>query len=148
MVEYDGVGYAVRTFYDRLGRKVAQVDRDDFLTVWTRDTNGNAVSETRYAYRVASAPPLTATVNDLIALVGGGAPSLDRATSFTYDKNGRRLTETRAGRRRLDGRAASCSPRRRPTPPSPTPITRSATSPARPRRTATSRCSNMTIRAG
>ncbi len=96
VAEYDGVGYAVRSFYDRLGRKVAQVDRDDFLTVWSLDSNGNSVTETRYAYRVASAPALTATVAELIALVGGGAPSLDRTTSFTYDKNGHRTSATRA----------------------------------------------------
>ncbi|MGJ3629095.1 hypothetical protein AB5I41_23610 [Sphingomonas sp. MMS24-JH45] len=61
----------------------------NFLTEWTRDTNGNVTSERRYAQRVTGA---TAAVRP-----GGAAHDDDRVTHFTYDRNGRRASETRVG---------------------------------------------------
>ncbi|HEV2817243.1 MAG TPA: LysM peptidoglycan-binding domain-containing protein, partial [Allosphingosinicella sp.] len=86
----DGIGNVTWSWYDALDRKVAQVDAENYLTVWTRDGNGNATSETRYATQIGSfgygpTPPSVA------------ANAADRTTNFTYDKNGRRLTETRLG---------------------------------------------------
>lgn len=96
-VAYDAVGNVVRTtdatgasvlsYYDKLGRKVAQVDQEGFLTDWTRDAEGNALTERRYTLAVANA-----TAGERPA---GTAHADDRVTDFSYDRNGRRLTETR-----------------------------------------------------
>jgi YD repeat-containing protein len=97
--EYDADGNLVRTidpnggstyvYYDKLGRKIAQVDQLGYLTAWTLDAEGNVVVETRYA---------TASSGASVGSAPTVAPSAaDRTTTFTYDKNGQRLTETRLG---------------------------------------------------
>lgn len=81
------------SFYDKLGRKTDQIDAGLYRTKWSYDANGNVLSEHRYANAQSSAPSTP-----------GGAPPLaptadtanDRVTSFTYDKLGQRLSETRA----------------------------------------------------
>ncbi|HEY0148093.1 MAG TPA: LysM peptidoglycan-binding domain-containing protein [Allosphingosinicella sp.] len=97
--EYDANGNRVKTtdargnssftFYDKLGRTIAATDQANFLTSYTIDAEGNVLSERRFATAVASvstaAIPLAAAHAD------------DRVTNFTYDKNGRRLTEERTG---------------------------------------------------
>ncbi|WP_447728321.1 hypothetical protein [Sphingomonas koreensis] len=100
LYDYDANGNVIRTtdpdggiaysYYDKLGRKTAQVDQEGYLTSWTHDANGNVLTERRYATRwtgsiATDAPPPLATA------------SADRITSFTYDSQGRRLTETRHG---------------------------------------------------
>ena len=98
--ESDGAGNIVWTYYDKLDRKVAQVDRENYLTVWTLDTNGNAAlqviggvtyhGEIRYANQYGGTPVVTSPPS-----VSTNAN--DRITDFTYDKNGRRRTEKRLG---------------------------------------------------
>jgi YD repeat-containing protein len=78
------------SYYDRVGRKTAEVDREGYVTRWTHDSNGNVAVERRHAEQwlgtvAAGAPPAVATRAD------------DRVTEFTYDRNGRRLTEKRLG---------------------------------------------------
>lgn len=88
----DPSGNAVYAYFDRLGRKVAQVDAENYITTWTYDAEGNVKTEARYATRYTGTP-----------VAGGAVPSVsadatnDRVTDFTYDRNGRRLTEARAG---------------------------------------------------
>jgi YD repeat-containing protein len=86
----DANGGAVYNYYDRLGRSVAAVDQENYLTTWTRDSEGNVLTERRAAQRAAGTPTTAAAPS----VPENGA---DRVTTFTYDKNGRRLTETRAG---------------------------------------------------
>ena len=86
----DAGGGLVFSYYDKLGRKTAQVDQENYLTSWTRDAEGNVLSERRHATAfvgtvTTAAPPAVATHAD------------DRVTNFTYDRNGRRLTEQRTG---------------------------------------------------
>jgi YD repeat-containing protein len=97
---YDAAGNIIRqlggntasiySYYDKLGRKIAQVDQGNYLTSWQLDAEGNALSETRLATPYGTTP-----------VAGGTPPTVasdaanDRTTSFTYDRNGRRLTETR-----------------------------------------------------
>ncbi|WP_309622784.1 hypothetical protein, partial [Novosphingobium sp.] len=74
-------------WFDKTGRETAKLDQEGFLTSWSRDADGNVLSETRFATRFTgtpgiAAPTVTATVDD-------------RTTGFTYDKMGRRLTEVR-----------------------------------------------------
>jgi YD repeat-containing protein len=86
--QQDGRGNNVYSWYDKLGRKTAEVDAETYLTVWTRDAEGNALSETRYAtavgsFTVGSTPPsVSANAND-------------RTTMFVYDRDGRRIEERR-----------------------------------------------------
>ncbi|KSB91877.1 hypothetical protein AS593_07585 [Caulobacter vibrioides] len=83
--EIDARGMKILHTYDKLGREIARVDQSNYLTVYTRDAEGNVVSETRYANRTTD-PATRAIVADAVN---------DRTTTFTYDRNGRRLTETR-----------------------------------------------------
>jgi YD repeat-containing protein len=99
-IYYDPAGNIIRqlggntasiySYYDKLGRKIAQVDQGNYLTSWQLDAEGNALSETRFATPYGTTP-----------VAGGTPPTVasdaanDRTTSFTYDRNGRRLTETR-----------------------------------------------------
>ncbi len=86
----DGNGVAAFAYYDKQNRKIAEVDREGYLTFLTLDGEGNVTREDRYATAVAGA----AVASDPNALrTAAGATS--RVTLFTYDKNGRRLTETR-----------------------------------------------------
>ena len=110
IAQADGLGNVARTWFDGLGREIAQVDREGYLTVWTRNSNGNAAlydsnnngsladeppAETRYATRITATVTESTTVAQLKTLAGTSAA--DRITNFTYDRNGRRLTETRLG---------------------------------------------------
>ena len=83
----DGNGKSSWSYFDRLGRKVAEVDRSLYLTSWVLDAEGNVLAERRYATVLTvtpgATPPAIATTVD------------DRETVFTYDRVGRRLSETR-----------------------------------------------------
>lgn len=104
---YDAAGNLVKqqdarlndtwTWYDKLGRKSAELDGEGYLTVWTRDAEGNVTQETRYAgkfdgsFTVSATSSVTSIRDHLVAVAG----LENRVTDFTYDKNGNRLTETR-----------------------------------------------------
>ncbi|WP_156915579.1 putative toxin [Caenibius tardaugens] len=84
----DPNGNAIWSFYNKLGRKVAQVDSANYLTSWILDFEGNVAEERRYAVAVTApnggaTPPV------------GTSNAADRITQYTYDKNGNRLSETR-----------------------------------------------------
>ena len=86
----DANGAKTYSYFDLANRKVAQIDGENYRTSWTYDSNNNVVSERRFITQgtapsgIASAPPGAPSNNDE-----------DRVTTFTYDKMGRRLTETR-----------------------------------------------------
>ncbi|HYD37424.1 MAG TPA: hypothetical protein VEA60_07410, partial [Allosphingosinicella sp.] len=86
----DGNGGLVYSYYDKANRKTDQVDQEGYYTKWTLDSEGNVLSECRYdnrasGYTTATKPTVTPdSVND-------------RVTNFSYDRNGRRLSETRTG---------------------------------------------------
>jgi YD repeat-containing protein len=84
----DPAGAVVYSYYDKLGRKTAQVDALSYATTWTLDAEGNVTSERRYATQASG--------------IGTGGYSAstsasDRVTEFEYDKMGRRLKEKRLG---------------------------------------------------
>jgi len=99
-LDYDSNGNVVRTvdgnsvsafaYYDKENRKIAEVDREGFLTFYTLDGEGNVTREDRYASAVAGAA-IGSDPNALRAAAGAAS----RVTLFTYDRNGRRLSETR-----------------------------------------------------
>ncbi len=82
-------GNIVYSYYDKLGRKTVQADAENYLTSWSYDGEGNVLSETRFATKYVGTPGTSAPT------VAADAVN-DRTTTFTYDKNGHRLTETRA----------------------------------------------------
>ncbi|MDX8356530.1 DUF6531 domain-containing protein [Sphingopyxis terrae] len=86
----DAGGNIVWSYFDKLGRKTAQVDAGGYLTAWTYDGEGNVLTETRYA-NAAAAPSSTVTPPTVTANAAA-----DRVTAFTYDRNGNRLSEARA----------------------------------------------------
>jgi YD repeat-containing protein len=88
----DARGNSAFFFYNKNGQKIAQADQENYFTSYTLDGDGNVLSETRYANRLAATP----TAGVLPANPAADATN-DRTTSFTYDRNGRRLTETRTG---------------------------------------------------
>jgi len=80
-------------FYDRNGHKIGQVDQANYLTTYDLDADGNVITETRYANALSGSVSPT---NDLNALkTAAGASADNRITTFTYDHDGRRLSETR-----------------------------------------------------
>jgi YD repeat-containing protein len=91
--EIDGRGSSIYHYYDRRGREIAKVDQANYLTTYTLDGEGNVKSETRFA-RALSVGVTTSSDPDQLRQAVQGSPD-DRATEFTYDRNGRRLTETR-----------------------------------------------------
>jgi YD repeat-containing protein len=92
--ERDGRNLSQFFYYDRAGRKIAQVDRERYLTFYTLDGDGNVKTEERFANQVGL--PTTGSLPlNLRASVAGGLG--DRITNFEYDRNGRRTAETRVG---------------------------------------------------
>jgi YD repeat-containing protein len=97
-VAYDAAGNVVATtnangvrtylYYDKAGRNIGSVDALGYLTTRQLDQNGNVVTETRFA--TALAPGFSAST-----LPAAATSADDRITTFTYDRNGQRLTESR-----------------------------------------------------
>lgn len=92
--QQDARGNNVFYYYDKRGMKIAQVDQGLYLTSYTLDANGNVTKEERFATAVSSAAT-SSNPATLRSSVSGNAN--DRITNFTYDRNGRRLTEQRTG---------------------------------------------------
>jgi len=91
----DGNGNASRTWYDKLGKAILSIDAEGYGTAWTRDANGNPLQEIRFAARYASDP---ATITDALATAAAWTRGADdRTTDYTYDLNGRVLTQTLHG---------------------------------------------------
>lgn len=95
VVQTDGRGNQKFAFYDKNGHKIGEVDREKYLTTYDLDADGNVLRETRYATRLPGTVSQGSDVNLLKASISASAD--DRTTSFTYDRDGRRLTETRLG---------------------------------------------------
>lgn len=91
--EIDANGNNTFHYYDANGREIAKLDREQYLTTWTRDADGNVVSETRHANRVEDWVSEATLLAALLTAVGESDD--DRITNFAYDRNGRRISETR-----------------------------------------------------
>ncbi len=87
----DGNGHPSFAFYDKLNRKIAEVDREGYLTFMILDGEGNAVWEHRYENPLSGVT--TASDLDTLRNAAGAA----RTTEFWYDQNGRRTAERRYG---------------------------------------------------
>ncbi|WHU04984.1 LysM peptidoglycan-binding domain-containing protein [Sphingomonas sp. NIBR02145] len=80
----DANGGVTRYRYDALGQKTRQIDAEGYITGWIYDAQGNVVHERRWALKAIDGYYDPAVSGD------------DRVTNFTYDRNGRRLTEERS----------------------------------------------------
>ncbi|MFM2409443.1 MAG: hypothetical protein RL481_271, partial [Pseudomonadota bacterium] len=89
LVETDANGGQIFHYFDRLGREVAKVDQENYLTRWTRDAEGNVTEEVRFAQKLQTAPAAGGIGPQGVTSVG------DRITEFEYDLNGRRTIERR-----------------------------------------------------
>ncbi|MFZ2029934.1 MAG: LysM peptidoglycan-binding domain-containing protein [Vitreimonas sp.] len=99
--QYDAMGNVVKvtdpngavtwSYYDKLARKTTQIDALNYRTDWTYDSDGNVTSEKRYA-NAGTTPSSVTTPPSAPAADAAN----DRTTTFSHDKMGRRLTETRA----------------------------------------------------
>ncbi|HEX8225714.1 MAG TPA: polymorphic toxin-type HINT domain-containing protein [Allosphingosinicella sp.] len=85
----DPNGAQVFYWYDKLGRQTAMVDAQGYLTTRSFDPDGNVTSERAWATR------FTGVSNPLAAAPTVVASADDRITDYTYDKNGRKLSEKR-----------------------------------------------------
>ncbi|MES2442158.1 MAG: LysM peptidoglycan-binding domain-containing protein [Pseudomonadota bacterium] len=100
LTEYDADGNTVHRrdergndtymWYDKLGRMVASVDTEGYLTTWSNDAEGNVLVETRFATKLTSFTPGSSTPPSGTSVAGS-----DRITNFVYDRNGRRTEEKR-----------------------------------------------------
>ncbi len=92
----DGNGNDSWTYYDALGHVIATVDQDKYVTLYTLDANGNVTQETRYKNAYGSAITDATQYSTIASYCATHADTTyDRTTSFTYDRNGNRLTEVR-----------------------------------------------------
>jgi YD repeat-containing protein len=88
VLQTDANGGKIITYYNKNGQKIGQVDQAGYVTGWTLDQEGNVLTEVRYAAKYTGTPGTTLPLPT-------ADPINDRTTQFTYDKNGRRLTEAR-----------------------------------------------------
>ena len=93
--QVDGRGGVILSYYDKAGRKIAEVDQENYLTLYDRDGEGNVTREERLSIRLPSPVTVETSLNTLKANAQQDVAN-DRTTTIVYDKNGRRLSETRA----------------------------------------------------
>lgn len=74
----DGRGVTSYSFYDKLGRQVAAIDGEGYLTAWTRDAEGNVTKEVRYAQRISDPSTYSAVFNAQLY----AASNIDLALAF------------------------------------------------------------------
>ncbi|MEH3040399.1 MAG: LysM peptidoglycan-binding domain-containing protein [Sphingomonas paucimobilis] len=87
IAETDAEGATVFSYYDRNRQRIAQVDKEGYVTRWWYNGEGNVVGERRYAIQTSG------TVAGILpTTVDSGN---DRITHFAYDRNGNRTAEIR-----------------------------------------------------
>ncbi len=96
IMQTDALGNKFFIFYNKLGQKTAQVDQERYLTTYALDKDGNVTTETRYAkpYNIPG-DPTAANIQTWTGNAANLSASEDRITLFTYDRNGRRLSQAR-----------------------------------------------------
>ncbi|RZF29098.1 LysM peptidoglycan-binding domain-containing protein [Paraburkholderia sp. UYCP14C] len=103
--EYDGCGWVTATvdpagnrttyFYNRSGKKTLEIDAKGFGIAYTVNAQGNVTQETRFALAFPDPVSAGASVNAIVSSWPRSAD--DRITNYTWDNNGRLLSESRVG---------------------------------------------------
>ncbi|WP_390342926.1 hypothetical protein ACFJIS_21260 [Variovorax boronicumulans] len=95
----NGAGALIYTWYDKLGQKVLEIDQLGYAVRWERDTNGAVLRETRFFKPMLPNDLALLGESNLIDAVLAKIPdqgaTANRVTQYTYDRNGRVLTESR-----------------------------------------------------
>ncbi len=86
----DATSYA---FYDRLGRKVLEIDPELYGAAWSYDTSGSVVQESRLYNRYTGTITGQTATAILAAWTRDG--TRDRITQYGYDRNNRLVRESR-----------------------------------------------------
>jgi YD repeat-containing protein len=90
--EIDGRGSSIYRYYDALGRQTAQVDQENYLTIWEYGAGDKATRETKFANELSLVASSATSLAELKA--SAGISLQDRITVTDYDRMGRVL-ETR-----------------------------------------------------
>ncbi|MDY7805968.1 hypothetical protein U0E23_26345, partial [Burkholderia stagnalis] len=103
---YDGAGRVIEqtdpagnrtlSFYDRMGNKMLEIDGAGYGIHWVRDAEGRVLTETRFAARYPDPIAPNPALGDTLA-AKWPASADDRITRYTWDGNGRLISETRQG---------------------------------------------------
>ena len=97
----NGKSAPTRYWYDRLGRRIAQVDSLGYLSTWEYDGAGNLLRQVEYATALdPSVGDSTALPRPVMTGPGNGQASeggADRETRFEYDLANRKTRAIRAG---------------------------------------------------
>ncbi|MBC8731577.1 LysM peptidoglycan-binding domain-containing protein [Paraburkholderia sp. UCT2] len=103
--EYDGCGQVTATvdpagnrttyFYNKAGQKTLEIDAKGFGIAYTVNAQGNVTQETRFALPFPDPVSASASVNTIVSAWPRSAD--DRITNYTWDNNGRLLSESRVG---------------------------------------------------
>ncbi|MCT8176736.1 Ig-like domain repeat protein [Variovorax sp. CY25R-8] len=94
--QVDGRGGAITNWYDKLGQKVLEVDAMGYGVRWERDANGAVFRETRFAKGIDLGSMSESTPMSTVLALFKSNPD-DQITDYTYDRNGRMLSESRLG---------------------------------------------------
>ncbi|WP_426000361.1 Ig-like domain-containing protein [Caulobacter sp. DWR1-3-2b1] len=93
VLETDGRGSKIHHYYDRRGREIARVDQANYLTTYKLDAEGNVTEEVRFSRALPTVVTTSSSPAALRAAVDSGTQN--RTTTFSYNRNGLRLTEAR-----------------------------------------------------
>ncbi|MBB5407663.1 YD repeat-containing protein [Paraburkholderia sp. HC6.4b] len=103
--EYDGCGQVTATvdpagnrttyFYNKAGQKTLEIDAKGFGIAYMVNAQGNVTQETRFALPFPDPVSASASVNTIVSS-WPRSPD-DRITNYTWDNNGRLLSESRVG---------------------------------------------------
>jgi YD repeat-containing protein len=86
----DDNGAKTHSYYDEYSRLIASVDAENYYTEFVRDVVGNVLTTRIYAQA------LVGSLGNTLPSAPTATPAEDRVVFQTFDKNGKRLTETAA----------------------------------------------------
>ena len=90
-------------FYDRIGRKIGEIDALGYLTIWEYDQMGNVTRSVDYAQSLPAQWKAQQTFEEILTLVvthdafDESGYGQDREVRYEYDKLGRVISETKIG---------------------------------------------------
>jgi YD repeat-containing protein len=80
-------------YYDAMGRQLATVDAEGYLTAWQYDARGQVVAKMEFAEKIYTGD-LTAAEMPVSTSIGNATIGYNRGFAYTYDALGRKTSET------------------------------------------------------